>query len=145
MNFSQIKRKIQKYTYKLSRSTTRDKTNLYQQKLRYYHNLNQFGGDEEEANYYKDLKRNIDMKRETGEQIVEEAKKEEKKLEEQIKKCKFPVEIKGEKLTESEETLKRILGLTGELKAKFKKIAKGEPQKGGCGGVCGLPLLPSTH
>jgi len=44
MSFNSIERKIQKYTHKLSRSTTRDRANLYQQKLRYYYNLNQSGG-----------------------------------------------------------------------------------------------------
>ncbi len=42
MNNNLIERKIQKYTYKLSESTTRNKANFYQKKLKYY--KNQVGG-----------------------------------------------------------------------------------------------------
>ena len=132
MNFNRIERKIRKYTYKLKRSTTQDRTNLYQQKLRYYHNLNQYGG-RGVYEIIKDLVSKTQIKRDTGEQLIEEVTEEEIQLEilkKQIKKCQIPCEIEnGEKLKElekkitdyeadSQKVLDKILG----LKDQFAKM-----------------------
>ncbi len=186
MSFNSIERKIQKYTHKLSRSTTRDRANLYQQKLRYYHDLKQSGGaDEQEIlggledlknlkekimEKFKKNKENMEVLREN----IRECKERDvgtidiegklKELNEENEKLKLKLEEleKGETLTDeeldtkgqkiddleaqlekqigdSDKTLENILGLVNLAKGELEILVE---QEGGCGGACGLPLLP---
>jgi len=200
MNFNRIKRKIQKYTHKLKRSTIRNRANLYQQKLRYYHNLNKYGGNEGD-NFYEDQIEKIKIKLETAEQLKKEGEEEKRKLEEEKEKCQIPCKIINvekleglekekkkleEVIDDDQKDSKKILAKIRDLKTEFAKMAREggltqsggdngsvaneitenlntikekieelkqklekckqiqqqQTQSGGCGGACGLPLLP---
>jgi len=190
MSFSLIERKIHKYTHKLSRSSTRDKANFYQQKLRHYHSLKQSGGAAGD-DILKDLviidegvdglKEAIRKKEEAiigcEERIKEgvpdtaklaELEEDKTNLLEKLEEKQTALEEKQtaleekqtalnekqtalddlnkelETLTESKEALEKILASTRQLKTKIsaEPAAPAGLQEGGCGGACGLPLLP---
>jgi len=177
-----IERKIQKYTHKLRRSATRDRANLYQQKLRYYNNLTQSGGGVEdilnELKKLGDIGGQLKGKVESLEKQIKEKKdkiedlektmrelpegvddekykqleNEKEELKKELKGCieeytdlgkKREDELVGleEKIKSSDTVLDEILNLVKPITAELTELVKTQGG-GGCGGTCGLPLLP---
>lgn len=118
-----LEKKIQKYTYKLNNTNSLDKANLYQKKLRHYHNLNQEGGVElnEKLNQIEKQFNKIGPEL-TQPTKLDELNRQVRDLSTKVVKSKENVSEAQSKLQEARKENRKKEEVIQELRSKLREI-----------------------